>query len=169
MRTVALVACLVLIAAPAAAQHATPAVELSGGYSSLDVDDTNWPTLAGWVASGSVTITRWLGIEVDAGRNAHSGGGQRSFGDIRRWFAGAGPRFVARGQRASGFAHVLVGAERLGSAAHPTVQAGGGIDVWLTKALGARLGIDKRLSWDEEDRQGSWRFQIGAVVALGSR
>lgn len=166
--------CLFLLAAPAAAQESTPVVEVSGGYSVLPEDSWDgeewW---SGWLASGSVSVTRWFGVAAEVGTNYYSArysfDGQEFEYSVDRLFAGLGPRFVARGRRVSGFGHVLVGVENRFTENLFAFQAGGGADVWLTRAMGVRAGIDGRASYYDDDTYGTWRLQAGVVLALGSR
>ena len=171
MRTVALVMYLLTLAPTVAAgQEATPIAEASGGYSVLNDDDS---ALSGWVAAGSATITRWFGVAVEAGINYYTerftwqGQEYEYSWDVR--FAGVGPRFVARGRRVTGFGQFLVGALGGDSNTQFAIQAGGGVDLWLARAIGIRAGLDGRGSWYEEEKYGSWRFHTGVVVALGTR
>jgi hypothetical protein len=179
MRTVAFVTCLLMLAPTVAAgQEATPIAEVSGGYSVLPQDSWNghqwW---SGWLISSSVNVTRWFGVAAEVGSNyfterysfdAFDGADYYEF-STDRLFAGIGPRFVARGRRVSGFGHFLVGVENRFTLNLFSVQAGGGVDVWLTPSVGIRGGIDGRGSWYEEEKDGSWRLHTGVVFALGSR
>lgn len=174
MRTRVLALSLFLLAVPAAAQETTPIAEVSGGYSALPQDSWDgqrwW---SGWLASGSVTVTRWFGIAAEVGSNYHTerysfDGAEYEF-STDKLFAGVGPRFVARGRRVSGFGHFLVGVENRSTLNLFSVQAGGGVDVWLAPSVGIRGGIDGRGSWYEEEKYGSWRFHTGVVVPLGTR
>ena len=171
MRTFAFLTCLLILAPTGAvAQEATPIAEVAGGYSVLNDDDN---ALSGWVAAGSGTITRWFGVAAEAGINYYTGrftwqGQEYEYSwDVR--FAGVGPRFVARGRRVTGFGQLLVGALGGDGETQFAIQAGGGVDLWLARAIGIRAGIDGRGSWYEEEKYGSWRFHTGVVVALGTR
>jgi hypothetical protein len=141
-------------AATASAQENTPAAEVFGGYALLSTDGES---LSGWLASGSVTIVRWLGVEAEIGDNDE------------HLMAAVGPRFTGRGRQATAFAHLLIGTERLYSDYTFSVDFGGGVDVWVTRGIAVRAGVDGRGTWWEEERFGSVRFQAGMVVALGSR
>jgi hypothetical protein len=169
MRALTIVICLFL-ALPASAQETTPVVELAAGYSLLQTNDATW---SGWLASGSVSILRGLGIEAEASKNFFSEEfafeGQTYSSHSSAFFIGTGPRFVARKRRASSFARVLVGAEKLSNDYHPSLQFGTGGDVWITNMLAVRGGIDGRVTWYEDESNGAWRFCVGAVVGLGSR
>ncbi|MDH4064538.1 MAG: hypothetical protein OEW19_09060, partial [Acidobacteriota bacterium] len=99
----------------------------------------------------------------------YSFGGQGFEARGTRRFAGGGPRFAARGRRVTGFAQLLVGAEDTFGKSLLAIQAGGGADFWIARRLGVRLGLDGRTHWYEDEQEGSWRLQVGGVVAVGSR
>jgi hypothetical protein len=82
---------------------------------------------------------------------------------------GAGPQFVARRGRRTGFTQVLLGSEKPSNEFLPSLQVGVGGDIWMTRMLGIRGGIDGRITWYEEEANGAWRFYAGVVVALGTR
>jgi hypothetical protein len=170
MRALTVVFLLLLLAQPASAQETTPVVELAAGYSLLQTDDETW---SGWMAAGSITIVRWFGVEIEAGKNFFSEewtfDGQTYTSRSTAAFAGVGPRFVARARRVSSFTHVLFGAEKPHDEYLPSLQVGTGGDFWITRTLGVRGGIDGRVTWYEEDVYGVWRFHTGVVIALGSR
>lgn len=174
MRTLALLLCVLAVVTPATAQETTPLVEVSGGYSALPEDSWDGQRYwSGWLASGSVTVTRWFGVAAEVGTSYYTerfpieGRDYRFHSD--RVFAGVGPRFVARGRRVSGFGQFLVGVENRFKENLFTVQGGGGVDVWLTRAIGIRGGVDGRGGWYDDETYGSWRLHAGAVLALGSR
>jgi hypothetical protein len=83
-------------------------------------------------------------------------------------FAGVGPRFVARSPRVAAFGQFLVGVENEFETLF-AIQGGGGVDVWITRTIGVRAGVDGRASYYDEERYGSWRVQTGVVLALGTR
>lgn len=172
MRALALVSCLlVLHALPATAQENTPLVELAGAYSVVNADGRQFN---GWLASGSVSIMRAFGVTAEAGVNHHTErftfiDGQEYTFRSKRKFYGLGPRVVARGRTVTGFAHVLVGAEDTFGKNMFALQPGGGVDVWVVPAFAVRAGVDGRINWYEDEQEGSWRFHVGGVVALGSR
>ena len=170
MRGLGIVICMLLPALPASAQQATPLVELSGGYSLVQTNAESW---SGWLASASVSISRGFGVEVEAGRNYFSEeatfDGETHSSHSTTFFAGVGPRFVARRGRAASFAHVLLGTEKPATEYLPSLQLGAGGDFMMSSRLGVRGGIDGRITWYEEDTNGVWRFHVGIVIALGSR
>lgn len=49
------------------------------------------------------------------------------------------------------------------------LQSGGGVDVWVASGFGVRAGVDGRIHWYEDEQEGSWRFHVGGVFALGGR
>lgn len=169
MRVLTLAFCLFLLVPAAAAQEATPIAEIAGGYSALNSDGD---TLSGWVASASASLTRFFGVTGEVGVNYLSETetyfDQTFSYSYHVLFAGVGPRFSARSRRISAFGQFLVGVENQFDTLF-AIQGGGGIDVWITRTIGVRAGVDGRASYYEEERYGSWRFQTGVVLALGTR
>jgi hypothetical protein len=167
------------VVSPALAQH-TPIVDVSGGYSRLSNDDE---TLNGWYATAGGNITRWFALVADVNGHYFSEsldafedfpGGKAKFDTIAIL---GGPRFTFRSERFAVFAHVKGGvvtfhSEFMGfktSQSEAALEAGGGLDVWLAKRVGLRLGVDGRAVMFEDEAEGAFRFHAGVVVGLGTR
>jgi hypothetical protein len=169
MRMLTLVTCVFLLAPAAAAQEATPIAEVAAGYSALNSDGD---TLSGWMVSASATITRFFGVAGEVGVNYFSETAtyfDQTFSySYNVLFAGVGPRFVARSPRVAAFGQFLVGVENEFETLF-AIQGGGGVDVWITRTIEVRAGVDGRASYYDEERYGSWRVQTGVVLPLGTR
>jgi len=157
--------------------------EVSTGYSFLRGDfETN---RHGFVTSFTQRISSRFGIEAEVGGNY----GKRAFLTQNDFVHSilAGPRFKFREDaKLVPWGHVLVGitiddltfplsiADPLGgSTIFPVrttdvnfgLQPGGGIDYWLTRRLGVRVGADYRnVNFSSRDY---FRFQSGIVFRFG--
>ncbi len=82
----------------------------------------------------------------------------------------AGPRFSsALNSRRRVYAHVLGGLVMAGGEPYFVVQPGGGVDFWLRRGLGVRVGADyQQLVTDDEPFHGL-RMHAGVVVKVGRR
>jgi len=160
---------------PAAAQ------EVFGGYSylvdpSASVLQTNANNDAlpvGWMAGGAYPIrARWFSAAGEIG-------GQRKTrstvdGDVSLSFlsALAGGRASAQIGRVTEFGQVLYGVVRAHGSAFgvdvtttsAAIQAGGGVDIPLTRQLSARIEVDyRRLQGSSEGRQPAHQFRAVAA------
>lgn len=176
MRIACLVGVLVLgLSLPAFAQSA-PAFELSAGYSLLRDEDQDFH---GWVASGAVHLSRWIGVVGEAGGNDATLRAFTTDIDFSVYsFLGGARVSVPLGRRVTPFGQCLVGAVRLGASAFDetyaetrlAVQPGAGVDVWLRPTIGVRVGGDyRRVRRDQGWGIEEVRLHIGVVVMRGRR
>ena len=89
-----------------------------------------------------------------------------------------GPRVSFHGNpTVAPFGHVLLGAARVSgsvfgmreSETEFALQPGGGVDVWLRRNFGIRVGGDYRRIFFEGEGADEFRIQLGVVVTGGSR
>ena len=140
---------LLLLSAPCLAQTGHPLVEVYSGFSyvRIDSDERDNRNLYGWNGSLSVNANRTFGFTVDASGHYQDNIIQRS-----RFFSLlAGPRFTARNDHTTTFAHILLGGthqhERVNTLTnHFTTRAnafavalGGGVDVNVSPHFGVRV------------------------------
>ena len=140
---------LLFIATPCFGQNYHPLVEVYSGFSymRIDGDEGDNRNFYGWNGALSLNATKHLGFTVDA-----SGHYQDNVISRSRFFnLMAGPRFTARNDDFTTFAHVLLGGmhqhERVTTLAsqfdvHGTAFAlamGGGVDVNVTHHFGVRV------------------------------
>ena len=170
------------------AQSDVPTHETSIGYSFLrDESGTN---RNGWVASFSERVNDRLWVKLEAGGNYRDGLiFSSNYPDFIHSIL-VGPEFKLRkDSKLVPWAHVLVGftinnsAETVfgpgGSSSGPLVsrrtdvgfgfQPGGGVDYYLTRGFGLRLGADYRLAPSRGLDIDFFRLQSGVVVRFGSR
>ena len=140
---------LLLLSVPCLAQSTHPLVEVYSGFSyvRIDGDERDNRNLYGWNGSLSLNANNTFGFTVDA-----SGHYQDNIIARSRFFSlAAGPRFTARNEHATTFAHILFGGSHLHERvntldAHFTnhgntfaVVMGGGVDVNVTPHFGVRV------------------------------
>jgi hypothetical protein len=185
------VVCLLVVSA--SAQERTPAVEIFGGYSYLNFDLAVDPFFVldrqhgqGIGLSLAGNFTKHFGVVGDFSFNARDVkltflGGFTDRAEARRLYYLIGPQFSARGERLTGFGHMLIGAVRsrdeIGGDTKRTgfvLGAGGGLDVHLNKRVAIRAFqldyLPSRIKGDF-DLKTVWlqnfRAQAGVVIKLG--
>ncbi len=134
----------VLLLITAAHAQDAPKAELFGGfsYSRGDID----LNMYGWNFAVAGVVNRWFSVVGDvSGNYANIGGG---FADVtlNMYSFAAGPQFSARGDSVTGFARVLVGANRIGGGAFGFNAGdtklgfviGGGVDIPLNERFAIR-------------------------------
>lgn len=140
---------LLLMAAPCFGQNSHPLIEVYSGfsYARVDGDEADNRNLYGWNGALSVNANKTFGFTVDTSGHYRDNITERS----RFFWLGAGPRFTARNENITSFAHILLGGihqhERLNTLTeHFTthgnafaVALGGGIDVNVTPHFGVRV------------------------------
>lgn len=165
---------------PALAQDIVPRFEAFGGFSYFPANGDDFPrqNSTGFQVSLTTNVNRWFGVVADLG-------GQYSRAS---WFRGPGvpslttrtsvyeylfgPRFTMRAERASIFAHALVGQATGDSGiggfsdAGFTLGAGGGVDINLSKRLAARVQFDWLGSFQDMIEDNT-RLGVGMVVRFG--
>jgi len=173
-----------LLAPPSMAMaQDTPIVDLSGGYSFLWDDDGH--ALNGWYATVALNMNRWFALAADASGHYRSQqippipelgvtGGPFDHDVVA--FMG-GPRVtLRRTPRLAAFAHLMVGqvtaeSEFMGiksSNGEAAFETGGGVDIWLARRAGIRVGADYRYIFYEDDDGSGFRFHTGVVFGLGA-
>ena len=173
-----LLAVLVALSAPAAAQAVKPRLELFAGYSYLPADLNDFPrsNSHGFQASVAVPLNSWASIVGD-------GGGHYSHtDDLGPNFRGVtadssvyeflvGPQFTRRGM-VSPFVHALVGRAQghtsLGTFSDGgfALAVGGGADVKINRRFAARVQLDELASFADILEE-NLRFGAGIVLRLG--
>ncbi|MEK6321652.1 MAG: hypothetical protein AABN33_08210 [Acidobacteriota bacterium] len=176
---------LLLLSVPCPAQSTHPLVEVFSGFSyvRVDGDERDNRHLYGWNGSLSVSADRTFGFTVDA-----SGHYQDNVIARSRFFSLlAGPRFTARTENATTFAHILFGGthqhERVTTLTEQftrranafAVAMGGGIDVNVTPHFGVRV-IQAEYVLSKFNRavsgkaiQHNARVGIGVVFRFGNK
>jgi opacity protein-like surface antigen len=169
-----LVAMVVLcLATPASAQQ-DRRFDLSGGYSrgkfvDFDVDQQ----FHGWIASAAGNVMPWLGLVGEVGGNYET----FSFGEfdvdvsLHSFMSGARVQLPSN-PRVTPFGQLLVGAVRLAGGAMGrstsetrfALQPGGGVDVWVARNVGVRVGGDYRRLFGDVDDPNGIRFYAGIVL-----
>ena len=171
---------LLTIGQPALAQDVVPRFEAFGGFSYFPANGDDFPrqNSTGFQASLTTNINRWFDVVADLG-------GQYSNAS---WFRGPGvpslttrtavyeylfgPRFTIRADRASVFAHALVGQATGDSGidgfsdAGFTLGVGGGADINLNKRFAARVQFDWLGSF-QDMIENNTRLGVGMVVRFG--
>ena len=168
---------LLLLSSPCLAQNSHPRVEVFSGfsYARIDGDESDNRNFYGWNGSLSVSADKTFGFTVDA-----SGHYQDNIIERSRFFSLlAGPRFTARNEHATTFAHVLLGGihqhERVETLTeHFTthgnafaVAIGGGVDVNVTPHFAVRA-IQAEYVLSKFNRAASGKaIQHNARVGIG--
>lgn len=176
---------LLLFCAPGLAQTSHPLLEVYSGFSyvRIDGDERDNRNLYGWNGALSVNANRTFGFTVDA-----SGHYQDNVIARSRFFSiAAGPRFTARNEHATTFAHILFGGSHLHERVNTltdhftthgntfSVAMGGGVDVNVTPHFGVRV-IQAEYVLSKFNRapsgksiQNNARVGIGIVFRLADR
>lgn len=176
---------LLVLAAPCLAQSGAPRVELFGGFSyvRIDADESENRNLYGWNGSVSVNVDSRFGFTIDGSGHYQDNVFQRS----RVYSILAGPRFTARNEHATTFAHVLFGGthdhERFDTLTTRfttkgnafVVAVGGGVDVNVTphfavRAIQAEYALTKfNHAPSGKAIQHNARVGVGVVFMLGNK
>lgn len=121
-----------LLAGPVSAQDGYPRGEFFVGFSWINIGDGNRDNLFGFQVNITGNLHRNFGITADIGGQYRSVYGIT----LQGYEFMAGPCVTGRGEKASGFFHVLAGVEHL--------RAGGGSDTGFALGLGG--GVDVKAS-----------------------
>ena len=173
-----------------------PAIDVFGGFSylSFDVPSNNAAVipfsaqrlaLKGWEFSGSVGLFQRVAVEGDLSGHSLSNCGFTSLNCSNFSYMG-GVRYNLgnRSRRITGFVHGLIGQDRMNfpaiSVPNPTslsdtsvaFAAGGGVDYWVFRRVGIRLGpadfiYTHHLNNDGVPSQNSFRVSGGIVFRFG--
>ena len=149
MKPASLLLLFLFLSAPCLAQTSHPLAELFGGFSyvRVDADERDNRNLYGWNGSLSLNADKHFGFTIDTSGHYQDNTIERS----RFFTAMAGPRFTARNENATTFAHILFGGthqherintltENFTSTANGFVAAfGGGVDVNVSPHFGVRV------------------------------
>jgi hypothetical protein len=183
MRVRSFLLCALILLAPltASAQPQVPAAELFAGYSILPANGDDFPrgTSHGFQLTASGNLNRWfalfgeLAMHFDTRRDLGPGfSGLVAETRVTQFLAG--PRFIARGDRVSTFAHGLIGYAR-GDAGEAfsgfsdtklAFGGGAGVDIDLTRRVAFRTQFDLLASF-ADIVEGNSRFAIGLVARFG--
>ena len=127
---------------PAAAQtDNAPKIEVAAGPSLLRNGATapSFSLYGGWQAEVSGNFNKHIGLTADFSGEYRSISGAR----ISQYHYLFGPQFAVRRNRATGFAHALVGADTLRAAGNSTsgfaLGVGGGLDVNVGRRIAIRI------------------------------
>lgn len=188
MKLGGIVLCLCLLGTvPVKAQ--TPRAEISGGYSFLHDQNRSENFPAGWVASATGNVNRWIGVTAEVGGNYRTCDNcqrgpftsQESRGTdlhLRVYTFMAGPRFAARAipgvtpfaQILFGGAHISGGVEFDGALTSGlTYQPGGGVDIRVRPKVALRLQGDYRVVRTQGINGKQSRFLVGVVFWSGEQ
>jgi hypothetical protein len=158
----------VLVAIAPALAQSTASPHLSASYATLwDVtsEDSSADPYKGWVVSGAYPFL-WprLSLAGEAGSQTRS----TITDETQRVTAIlGGPRFALTAGRLAAFGQMLIGMERFTepglTESGLAIQPGGGVDFWITPAIGARAQTDYRWAHEGGDTYKEWRVSIGAV------
>jgi hypothetical protein len=186
MKLGGIVLCLFLLGTvPLRAQ--TPRAEISGGYSFLHDENRSENFPAGWVASATGNVNRWIGVTAEVGGNYRTCDNcqrgpftsQESSGrdlHLRVYSYMIGPRVAARAvPGVTPFAQVLFGGTHISGGAEfdgalttgLTYQPGGGVDIRVTPKVGIRLQGDYRVIRAQGVNSKQSRFLVGVVFWSG--
>jgi opacity protein-like surface antigen len=181
VRSCLLSALILLAPLTAFAQPQVPKAEVFAGYSILPANGDDFPrgTSHGFQLTASGNLNRWFALFAELGMHFDTNS------DLGPGFAGivaetrvtqflAGPRFIARGDHVSTFAHGLIGNVR-GDAGEAfsgfsdtelAFGGGAGVDIDLTRRLAVRSQFDVLGSF-ADIVEGNTRFAIGLVTKFG--
>lgn len=182
MRKQFLAASFLLLLPLAAFAQDKPKVEVFGGYSYLNTDDSLDLDLHGWNASVTGNLNKWFGIKADFSGHYDDitlSPGVRA--DVNAHLFLVGPQFSYRKSDTwQPFAHVLLGAARSHISARTAtglqrssetnfaLAAGGGLDLNVAKHLAVRLfQADYVFVHDNIDDTHNFRLSTGLVLRLG--
>ncbi len=156
--------------------YETPQFNISGSYSFLrdqEVEENGH----GWLVSLAGNFNQWVGIAGEVGGNYKSFEllGTDVLNLSVHSFLG-GPRFSARPTpHVTPFGQVLLGPVRVSmnllgekdSTTEFAIQPGGGVDFWLNRNVGIRVGGDYRRIFYDEEGGDEFRFHIGFLLGGG--
>lgn len=170
-----------------------PVAEVSAGYTFMrdlndfhDWDGTNFP--AGWYTSGAFNVTRWMGLVGEAAgsykNNMFSSNfeGAKASVDGRVYTFMGGPRFFYKRGRISPHLQMLVGATHFRATGKMTyanltttatetdtnftLQPGGGLTVYLTPSIGARVAADFRTAMNFDGPGTAYNHEVRVSSGL---
>ncbi len=171
-----------------------PAIDVFGGFSylSFDVPSNNAGVipfsaqrlaLKGWEFSGSVGLFQRIAVEGDlSGHSLSNCGGTSLNCSNFSYMGGARYNLGNRSRRITGFVHGLIGRDRMdlpesssGTSESDTsvaFAAGGGVDYWVFRRVGIRLGpadfiYTHHLNNDGVPSQDSFQVSGGIVFRFG--
>ena len=170
-----------------------PVAEVAVGYTFMrDLNDfhdwngTNFP--AGWYTSGAMNLTRWMGVVGEASGSYKNNlfnqtlEGVNAKADGRVYTFLGGPRFFYKRGRIAPHLQMLVGATHFRvngqvsyatlTATHTetstnfTLQPGGGVTIYLTPSIGARVTADFRTAMQFEGPGTDYNHQLRLASGL---
>jgi hypothetical protein len=140
---------LIVLCGTAMAQEAAPKAEIFGGYAYMrTAANTN---VNGWNAQGAFYANRWFGVAIDFAGHYQTQSDQPVTPSAGLYSILAGPQFVDRAGKVSGFTHVLLGVAHVskgfqllgggvqGGSNGLVMAFGGGIDVNVNEKLAVRV------------------------------
>jgi hypothetical protein len=164
---------------PASGQDEYPRVEIFGGYSYINLDTPEFfddrPSANGWAASFSLNFNERFGLTGDFGWQVRDmlasfdtcpPGSLCIVGDIAFGVAEpqtnqilGGPRYTLRGDRFTGFAHILAGLQRTTIPAFSAIRVLDGSTVIApeTSKTDFALNFGGGLDWSVNDR---WAVRV---------
>jgi len=168
---------LLMLSVPCLAQSRPPRVEVFGGFSyvRIDADEAENRNLFGWNGAVSVNVDKTYGFTIDASGHYQDNVFQKS----RVYSLLAGPRFTARGEHSTTFAHILFGGthhynrfetltSRFTTEGNAFVVAvGGGFDVNVTPHFGVRVIQAEYALTKFNDAPSGKAIQHNARVGIG--
>jgi len=160
------------VLAPSVWAQDAPKAEVFAGFSilSVEIEESDREALYGWQASVAGNPTPVLGLVADFGGQYKTIEGEKV--KIHEFLFG--PRVTARGERANGFAHFLLGGARASGGGESEngfmLGIGGGVDIKAGENAAIRI---IQFDWTPARFQGEWtrdavRIGIGVVFGGGS-
>jgi hypothetical protein len=149
VRYIACTALLCLASSPVLAQSRLS--DISVGGSSLTEIRT------GATFSATSTNNRGLGLT-----------GEVTGSQFALWLL-AGPRLSSGQTRGTVYAQILGGLVMAGGEPYFAVQPGAGVDFWMRRGLGARVGLDYQQWMTNGEAFQVFRVHAGVVVKMGRR
>lgn len=164
-----LVAVLFVSAIPASAQD-YPSAEIFGGYAYVNADVIlDRDSLNGFGLSFAGNLGPRFGLVAEFGGYYGDIGGI----DLSAYTYLFGPRVNARGEAATGFAHILLGGATTKVAGLSetdfALAAGGGVDVNAGKSIAVRFQADYIPVFAEGETLHNFRFMTGIVFKIGNK
>lgn len=170
MRKLLLLVAVLFVASIPARADDYPSAEIFGGYAYANVDTgIDRLSLNGFGFSFAGNLGPRFGLEAEFGGYYGNVDGV----SVSAYTYLFGPRINARSDKATGFAHILLGGATvkvLGfSDTNFALAAGGGVDVNAGKSIAVRFQADYVPVFGDGDTSHNFRFMTGIVFKLGNK
>ncbi len=166
-----LIAVLLMVSASAQAQTDYPSAEVFGGYTYLNDEVVDRESFHGWGFGIQGNLSSRFGLVSEfTGTYGNVELGLVDL-DTSTYTYLFGPRVSARSERATGFAHILVGGATTriegSSGTDFALAVGGGVDVHVNKNISIRLAQVDYLPIFSSDTRNNFRYMGGVVIKFG--